>query len=100
MAAAALEVEPELDPRSRLDALTVPVMLLHGAADRLVPYTETLRLARAVPAASLRRVTITRLLGHTKRSEAGRVWNPLMLGREGWGFARFIDEMLAMVEPV
>jgi pimeloyl-ACP methyl ester carboxylesterase len=100
MAAAALEVEPELDPRSCLDALTVPVMLLHGAADRLVPYTETLRLARAIPAASLRRVTITKLLGHTKRSEAGRVWNPLALGREGWEFARFIDEMLAMVEPV
>jgi dienelactone hydrolase len=98
MAAAALRGEPELDPRGRLDGLRTPAALLHGEADRLIPYSETLRLAQAVPREQMRSVTVTKLLGHTKRAEAASIGNPRTLVREARSFTGFIRTILRTVE--
>lgn len=90
LADAGLRANPELDPAGRLDGLSARVCLLHGRFDRLVPFSETLRLASMLPARVRRRVTITRLAGHTKTVEASPLRNPLVLAREAWGFAQWV----------
>jgi len=48
----------------RLDSLHVPVLLLHGAADDVIPNSELLWLEKDVPASCLRGALITPLLSH------------------------------------
>jgi predicted esterase len=98
MAAAAVERYPLLASIEGLDGLRLPLVLLHGRADRLIPFTETLRLAEHLPVAALRRVTITRLFGHTRSREARPPRNPVARGREFAGFAATIQALLAAVE--
>jgi pimeloyl-ACP methyl ester carboxylesterase len=98
MAEAALRAEPELDPSARLASVDAPVVLLHGHADRLVPFSETLRLAQLVPARVRRNVTVTKLLGHTRRSETASIRNPRVLAGESTAFVRFVHTMLTAVE--
>ena len=97
LASAGLRVYPELDPAGRLGGLRARVCLLHGRFDRLVPFSETLRLASEVPPAARCSVTITRLAGHTKTAEAGPLRNPATLTREGWAFASFVAGVLGGV---
>jgi len=49
---------------AKLASLRVPVLLLHGAADDVIPNTELLWLQREVPPAYLRGALITPLLSH------------------------------------
>jgi pimeloyl-ACP methyl ester carboxylesterase len=59
--------EAELDeasPHSCLSRIRVPVMLLHGATDNVIPPTETLWLAKELPPRTLAAMLITRALGH------------------------------------
>jgi pimeloyl-ACP methyl ester carboxylesterase len=98
MAEAALRAEPELEPGGRLAGLDAPVVLLHGHADRLVPFSETLRLAQQVPAGMLRTATVTKLLGHTRRSETAGIRNPRLFADEAGAFVRFVRTMLNAVE--
>ena len=97
LAAAGLRAYPELDPAGRLEDLRARVCLLHGRFDRLVPFSETLRLASYVPPAARCSVTITRLAGHTKTVEAAPLRNPATLTREGWRFASFVACVLGGV---
>jgi len=60
----------------------------------LVPFTETLRLAEAVPPAVRRSVTITRLIGHAKMGEAGSPQTPVGVAREVWRFARTVRQLV------
>jgi len=98
MATAAVERYPLLASTEGLDGLRLPMVLLHGRADRLIPFTESLRLAQHLPASSLRRVTITRLFGHTRSREARPPRNPLARAREFAEFAATIQALLAAVE--
>jgi pimeloyl-ACP methyl ester carboxylesterase len=95
LAEAALNAEPLLNPADRLGRLRVPVVLLHGRQDRLVPFTESLRLADMLPAVVPRRVTITRLLGHAKMQDAGTPLNPLSFAAEARRFVATIHDLLA-----
>ena len=79
---AALAADPRLQPHDRLRRLGVPTILLHGRADVIVPFTETLRLATLLPATAEARVTITQLIGHTKTAEAGTLGNPATTAAE------------------
>jgi len=72
MAAAAVERFPLLASTAGLDEFALPVVLLHGRADRLIPFTETSRLAAHLTAEALRRTTITRLFGTRARGKHGR----------------------------
>jgi hypothetical protein len=95
LAEAGLRANPELDPAGRLRAATANVILLHGRHDRLIPFTETRRLARFLSPRQRPTVTITALIGHAKTAEAGPPRSPVALAREVWRFARTIRRILA-----
>jgi pimeloyl-ACP methyl ester carboxylesterase len=62
-------VQAELDaasPHFYLSRVHVPVMLLHGSADNVVPPTETLWLQRDLPPDALRAALISPAIGHVE----------------------------------
>jgi len=62
---AAHKVDPEVEPIPRIDGVRIPVHIIHGRNDRLIPFSEGLRLARALPAGASPRATITPLFAHS-----------------------------------
>jgi pimeloyl-ACP methyl ester carboxylesterase len=92
LADAAMRVDPLFDPTPFLSRVDVPVLLAHGRHDRLIPYTETIRLARALPSRSVESLTITALFEHSGGAAAGL--GPLGVLREG---ARFVDVLRRVV---
>ncbi len=91
LADAALRTEPRLDPLRSLGSLAARVVLGHGRTDRLVPFTESLRLYRALPPEYAAGVTLTNLFAHSFR-EAGL--HPLSYAREGARFLQLLDRAL------
>ncbi len=70
MTAAARQAHPLLDPIPNLAPIPVPVRLLHGRDDLLIPYTETLALARALhDRTSDLKTGITGLFAHSRDRE-------------------------------
>jgi pimeloyl-ACP methyl ester carboxylesterase len=67
MVPAILRVDPQMDPAVQLAQVRLPVRLVHGHGDVLIPFTETLRMAQALEGATDVRVTVTRILGHTRQ---------------------------------
>lgn len=65
LAAAAVRVDPLLDPQPFLSRTTVPVLLAHGRDDRVIPFTQSILLQRSIPSAVLRRCTVTGLFAHS-----------------------------------
>ncbi len=62
-------VRPELDaasPHYYIARVHVPVLLLHGSADNVVPPTETLWLERDLPPGVLRAALISPAIGHVE----------------------------------
>jgi hypothetical protein len=92
--AAALEKDPGLDPRPHLGKVRGRVVLSHGRADRLIPFTETLRLRTLLPAAARPSVTITGLFAHS--AHAGWM-HPLDRVREAGLFIRLLNDALGAV---
>ena len=76
-------------PHDHLHGLSVPVLLLHGTDDPVVPCIETRYLAREVPKPLLRDVLITDLLRHAEL-------NQLPAPTQVYRFARFIQRLLAV----
>lgn len=58
----------QVSPQGKLGTLRVPVFLLHGATDAVIPSTETLWLSREIPAATPKLVLITPAMGHVDPS--------------------------------
>jgi pimeloyl-ACP methyl ester carboxylesterase len=88
---AASAARPQLQaasPHGHLAGLRVPVFLLHGAGDPVIPSIETRYLAREVPRAWLRQVVVTPLLRHAEFPE------PPKLG-EAWQLVRFLTGIFA-----
>jgi pimeloyl-ACP methyl ester carboxylesterase len=54
----------EMSPQGKLGSLQVPAFILHGAADDIIPSTESLWLQREVPPKYLREVLITPAFSH------------------------------------
>ena len=92
--AAALEKDPGLDPRPHLPRVRGRVVLSHGRTDRLIPFTETLRLRTLLPPAADTSVTITGLFAHS--THAGWI-HPLDRAREAGLFIRLLNQALAAV---
>lgn len=82
LADAALSRDPRLDPRPVLGEVRARVVLAHGHGDRLIPFTETLRLHSYLAGARCS-ATITRLFAHSRGEDGLR---GVRLAREG---ARF-----------
>jgi pimeloyl-ACP methyl ester carboxylesterase len=89
MARGTRRAAPLLDPLSHIEGIGVPVRLLHGKGDVLIPFTETLELAdRLRPRAPDLKVGITGLFAHS-----GGSGSPPGLGhrtREGLHFLRVL----------
>lgn len=90
---AGLGMDPLLDLPGVVDT-PVPVFLVHGRNDHLIPFSETLRMARRVRAPRLE-VTVTGLFAHS----AGDPWphGPMGLTREVWRLGRTLGGLLATV---
>ncbi|MBW3534410.1 MAG: hypothetical protein KY453_04225 [Gemmatimonadetes bacterium] len=65
LAEACRNADPLLEPAGRIDRVRAPTRLIHGRNDRLVPYTESLRFAEAIPPGVDVRVTVTGLFAHS-----------------------------------
>ena len=59
-------IEPQLDPGTSIHRVLVPTQVIHGRGDRLVPFTEGMRLMDQLPADTRRGVTVTRMFNHSK----------------------------------
>lgn len=94
LAEAAARTDPLLEPAPLLSGLSVPTLLAHGRDDRLVPFTESLRLAGAIPAALRRSLTVTSLFAHSGIN--ARALGPLGLVRETARFVRLLRRLLRL----
>ncbi len=93
LCSAAEATDPYLDPARWLHEVQVPVHLIHGREDHLIPFTETLRLQEALPAAPTR-ATITGLFAH---SEGKRIASAVGQAAEGMRFLNALRAILASV---
>jgi pimeloyl-ACP methyl ester carboxylesterase len=59
----------QLSPERTVASIGAPIVLVHGRADRAVPYSESLRLAAARP--SQTRVVLVGAIGHVEGAAAG-----------------------------
>ena len=92
---AALKAAPLLDPLPFLDRVEIPVQLIHGRNDRLIPYTETLRMEAAFPEKRRVDTTITALLNHSE--QGGRLTSIGREVREGAKLLRTLGRLLGTV---
>jgi acetyl esterase/lipase len=91
---AAVAREPLLDPGAFLPHVPVPVFLAHGRHDRLIPWTEMVRLARALPSDRVRSASITGLFAHSG-GEPRRPGPALLV--ESARFLRLMSRMLRLI---
>jgi len=68
-----------ISPQGKLAHLRVPVYIVHGAADSVIPYTESLWLEREVPKKMLRGFLITPAFGHVDPRGASGWYEKLRL---------------------
>lgn len=90
---ATLKFDPGLDPRPVMPSLRGRIVLSHGRQDRLIPYTETLRLASMAPPQADVSTTITGLFAHS----SGAWLHPIHWVRETATFVRLLDRALYVV---
>ena len=64
---AALSVSPLFNISHQLPELQIPTRLIHGRGDRLIPFTESLRLAELMDSRSETRLFLTGLFSHSQR---------------------------------
>jgi pimeloyl-ACP methyl ester carboxylesterase len=88
---AARASDPTLEPGAVFDRMRARPVLAHGRGDRLIPYTETLRLARRLPPRLDPSATVTRLFEHSVG--AGGL-APHAYAAEAWRLLRFFDHAL------
>lgn len=84
---------PLLDPRPHLAPLSVPVRILHARSDRLIPFTETVELSRAVAGTADLETELVGLLGHSGRPAAT---SPLAAVREVAEFLAALRKVVAL----
>ena len=83
--------DPRVDPLPYLPSLHGKITLSHGREDRLIPFTESLRLAAALPPHLDASCTITGLFAHS--AGAGRL-HPMAHARETLTFVRLLNRAL------
>lgn len=77
-------------PHYYLARVHVPVLLLHGAADNVVPPTETLWLQRDLPPGVAKSVLITKAIGHVE--VGGASW------ADQWKLVHWMEQMLVALD--
>ncbi|MGH9602385.1 MAG: hypothetical protein ACRD24_08335, partial [Terriglobales bacterium] len=81
----------QVSPRGKLAALRVPVFLIHGVGDKVIPTSETEWLAREIPPQHLRRALITPVLSHADLKKDPGI-------REHWDVVQFMRDVLVEAE--
>lgn len=95
LADAALRTDPLLDPQPLLSRLAVTTLVAHGHDDRLVPFTESIRLSRSLPPERLDSCTITYLFAHSGGTD--RSLGPVRVARESLRFVRVLHRILHLL---
>lgn len=88
-------LDPLMEARTFLPDVGVPVVFAHGRDDRLIPFTETLRLARHVPLRRVRSVTVTSLFQHSGATQTSL--GPVGLARESTRFLLLLHRVMRLV---
>ncbi|MEX2569844.1 MAG: hypothetical protein WD737_00965 [Gemmatimonadota bacterium] len=79
---AAIRKQPGLDPRPHLGRIDQKVVLAHGYDDRLIPFTETLRLQHHLSLSLDATTCVTRLFAHSQEAAKPRfIEYPIELAR-------------------
>ena len=94
LADAVMASSPLIDPKPHLTGIRPPVHLIHGKNDRLIPYTETLRMQASFPAERSVDTTITALFAHAEQE--GRLSSLRRELREGLRLARALSRVLGI----
>lgn len=68
-----------LSPRGHMTNLRVPVYILHGSADNIIPPAESLWLAQDLPQEDVRDVLITGAFSHVDPEKDASIWEELRL---------------------
>jgi len=68
---ACLRVDPLLEPAPHLAGVGVPTRLIHGRGDRLIPFTECMRLHDSLPESARQGRTVTGLFAHSADKSTG-----------------------------
>jgi pimeloyl-ACP methyl ester carboxylesterase len=89
---AGLRRHPSLDPAPSLARLRQRLVLAHGHDDRLMPYTELLRLRAALPTRLRVHATVTRLFAHSREADPLRPWE---YPGEAFRYLRLLSRALA-----
>lgn len=76
-----------ISPHGQMGGLSVPVYILHGSADNIIPPAESLWLAKDIPHAQLRDVLITGAFSHVDPEKDASLKEQLRL-------VRFVGEVL------
>jgi pimeloyl-ACP methyl ester carboxylesterase len=76
-----------ISPHGHMDSLRVPVYILHGSADNIIPPAESLWLAKDIPRAQVRDVLITQAFSHVDPEKDATVG-------EQWKLVKFVGDVL------
>jgi dienelactone hydrolase len=95
LAATAMQHDPLLNPRPFLDSVHTAVVVAHGRDDRLIPFSESMRLAQELPAPTVKSLNITALFQHSGGTERGL--GALGTTREALRFAILLRRVLRLV---
>lgn len=83
-------------PRGHISSLAVPVFLLHGSGDNVIPPAETLWLQHDLPPGVVRECLITPLISHVSLDQHSKVVDNLELVH--W-MSAMLDEADAHARP-
>jgi dienelactone hydrolase len=81
-----------VSPHGHLGSIHVPVFLLHGAGDSVIPPSETLWLAEDVPAPYVENVLVSPAIVHVEL-EGEPTW------RDKWALVHFMAQVLEATSP-
>jgi dienelactone hydrolase len=94
LAEACGRVDPLLEPLGDLGRVDLPTQLIHGRGDRLIPFTEGLRLMDGLPAHARRGATVTRLFDHSSDTAPTSLATRVV---ETAAFLRALNRLIATV---
>ena len=80
-----------LSPETHLGELTVPVFLLHGEADNIIPAAETLWMASELRTTTLQAALVSPVLSHIDMQKAPGAWDE-------WQLVHFMARVLRAIE--
>lgn len=80
-----------LSPETHLGELTVPVFLLHGEADNIIPAAETLWMASELRSTTLQAALVSPVLSHIDMQKAPSAWDE-------WQLVHFMARVLRAIE--